>query len=297
MLSSLRVTLRTLARRPAVALVAIASLAIGIGVNTAAFSVVDAMFLRPPAVSDPYSLAYVRGDFRDSGMAVIDWADCQAIEQQAPAFSGAAAFMQRGGLWRNGEETLLLMVTVIGDNYFDLLGVRPALGRLPDPKHDYQSGSEPPIVLAYWFWKERMGGRMDVVGQPMELSGHLYRIAAVLPPHFRGLEPMASRHIWIPVGSWTRYMTNDLNRGSGQFEVVARLRSGATMQQAQAQLDIISKRIEQSDSKVPKGRRLLATVRHRQPLHGGRFRTAGQHSDGRAGRARPAGGSSCRRTW
>ena len=257
-LTTLRAAMRAIARRPAVTAVALASLAIGIGVNSAVFSVVDAMFLRPPAVRDPYSLVHIEGRFKDSGMAVLDWSDCQDIASQADAFSDATAFMRRGGLWRNGDEMTLLMVTVIADNYFDLLGVRPVLGRLPDPKRNYAADPEPPIVLAHWFWQQHMGKRPDIVGQVMELSGHLYRVAAVLPAEFRGLEPSGSRHIWVPVGSWTRYMTRDLQRGSGQFEGLARLKPGAKLEQSQAQLDALSRRIEAGDSRVPKGRRLVA---------------------------------------
>jgi predicted permease len=259
MLSTIRIAIRTLARRPAITLVAVLSLAVGIGVNTAVFSLVDALFLRPPAVRDPYALAEVHGWFKDSGMAILDWSDCEQIGAQAAAFSESTAYMRRGGLWRNGDEMTLLLVTVVADNYFDLLGVRPVIGQLPDKNHDYNADPEPPILLAHWFWQERLGARPDIIGHTMELSGHLYRVAAVLPPHFRGLEPMGSRHIWTPVGSWARYFKNDLNRGSGQFEGLARLRPGASIEQAQAQLDTLSKRIESADSRVAKGRRLVAT--------------------------------------
>jgi predicted permease len=258
-LSVIRISIRTLARRPAVTVVAVISLAVGIGVNTAVFSLVDALFLRPPAVRDPYALVQVNGWFKDSGMAILDWSDCEEIGRQTPAFSEATAYMRRGGLWRNGDEMTLLLVTVVGGNYFDVLGVRPILGRLPRKNHDYNADPEPPLILAYWFWRERLGARPDIIGRSMELTGRLYRVAAVLPPHFRGLKPTSSVHIWMPVGSWTHYFKNDLNRGGGQFEALARLRPGASIEQAQAQLDVLAQRIESSDSRVAKGRRLIAT--------------------------------------
>jgi putative ABC transport system permease protein len=258
MFSTIRIAVRTLTRRPALSAVAALSLAAGIGVNTAVFSLVDALFLRPPGVQDPYSLATVHGWFKDSGRAILDWSDCQEIARQTPAFSEATAYMWRGGLWRNGDEMTLLLVTVVADNYFDMLGVGAELGRLPGRNHDFEAEREPPVVLAHWFWQQHVGARADVVGRTMELSGHLYRIAAVLPPHFRGLEPGEARHVWIPVGSWTRYFRNDLNRGSGQFAALARLRPGASLQQAQAQLDLLSSRIEGADSRVARGRRLVA---------------------------------------
>jgi putative ABC transport system permease protein len=263
--STLRVAIRTLARRPAITVIAVLSLAVGIGVNTAVFSLVDLLFLRPPAVHDPYSLVDVRGWFKDSGSAILDWSDCQDIANQTPAFSEATAYMRRGGLWREGGgDVTLLLVTVFADNYFDVLGVRPALGRLPAKNHDYSADPEPPIVLANWFWRDRMGARRDIIGSTMELTGKLFRVAAVLPAEFRGLEPMDSQHIWMPVGSWTRNAPNDLNRGGGQFEALARLRAGATIEQAQAQLDTLARRIEASDSRVAKGRRLVAASLGRQ---------------------------------
>lgn len=259
MFSSLRIAIRSLARRPAVVIVATISLAVGIGVNSAVFSIVDAVFLRPPAVSDPGSLVEVAGDFKDSGSTILDWSDCQAIAEQIAAFSAVTVSMGRGGLWRNGNEMTLLLVNAVGDNYFDMLGVKPVLGRLPAPGHDYAAESEPPIVLAYWLWRERMGGRPDVIGQRMEFRDHLWRVAAVLPPQFRGLSAMGQRHVWIPVSSWARYFRGDMERGGGQFEAVARLRPGATIEQAQAQLEPLARRIEASDSRVAKGRRLVAS--------------------------------------
>lgn len=259
MVSSVRIAIRSLARRPAVATVAIVSLAVGIGVNSAVFSIVDAMFLRPPAVSDPETLVQIAGNYKDSGSAVLDWSDCRDIAGQSAAFSAVTASMGRGGLWRNGDEMVLLLSDTVGDNYFDMLGVKPVLGQLPDPNHGGVADSEPPIVLAHWLWRERMGGRPDVIGQRMEFRDHLWRIAAVLPPQFRGLGSLGQRHVWIPVSSWARYFRNDLERGSGQFEAVARLRPGVSLEQAQAQLDPLAKRIEAGDSRVAKGRRLMAT--------------------------------------
>jgi predicted permease len=264
MLRTIRVAIRTLARRPAITVVAVVSLAVGIGVNTAVFSLVDALYLRPPDVRDPYALVQVRGWFKDSGTAILDWPDCEEIGRQTAAFSQATAYMRRGGLWRNGDEMTLLLVTVVADNYFDVLGVRPILGQLPDKNHDYNADPEPPIVLAHWFWQQRLGARPDIIGRTMELTGHLYRVAAVLPPEFRGLEPMGSIHVWAPVGSWTHYAKNDLNRGGGQFESLARLRPGVAIEQAQAQLDILSQRIESADSRVAKGRRLVALSLERE---------------------------------
>lgn len=258
MFSTLRVAIRSLARRPAVSLVAIVSLAVGIGVNSSIFSIVDAMFLRPPGVSDPQSLVEIAGNFKDSGSTIIDWADYRAIADQTSAFSAVTAAMGRGGSWRSGDEMTLLLVDAVADNYFEVLGVKPLLGRLPDSKHDFAADSEPPIVLAYWLWRERMGGRPDVIGQRMEFRDHLWRIAAVLPPDFRGLSASGQRHVWIPIGSWSRYFRGDLERGSGQFEAIARLRPGVSLEQAQAQLDALSKRIEAGDSRVARGRRLLA---------------------------------------
>ncbi len=264
LLSTIRVAIRTLARRPAITLVAALSLAVGIGVNTAVFSLVDLMFLRPPAVRDPYSLVHIMGSFKDSGPAILDWSDCLSIEQETPAFSAATAYMERGGVWRNGGDAVLVPVTVVADNYFEMLGVRPALGRLPEKGHNYHRDSEPPVILSDWFWRERMGARRDIIGSRMELTGRLFRVVAILPREFRGLYASSSRPVWMPVGSWTRNASNDLQRGGGQFESLARLKPGGSLDQAQAQLDTLAKRIEASDARVPKGRRLVATALGKQ---------------------------------
>jgi putative ABC transport system permease protein len=259
MWSSFRIAVRSLARRPAVVAIATVSLAVGIGVNSAVFSIVDAVFLRPPAVANPDSLVFVTAQFKDSGSGILDWSDSTDIAAEAPAFAAVTATMSRGGLWRNGDEMTPLLVDAVGDNYFEMLGVKPFLGRLPDSRYDYAADSEPPIVLAWWLWHERMGARPDVIGRQFEYRDHVWRIAGILPPQFRGVNSMDQTHVWIPVSSWARYFRNDLNRGGGQFQAIARLRSGASVEQAQAQLDLLAKRIEAADSRVAKGRRLAAT--------------------------------------
>ncbi len=259
MRATLRVAIRSLARRPSVPIVAIASLAVGIGVNSTVFSIVDTVYLRPPAVSDPESLVEIEGAFKDSGSAVLDWSDCLMAAEQAPAFSAVTATMRRGGNWRNGDETTALTVEAVGDNYFQMLGVKPALGELPDPQRDVAVDSDPPILLTYWFWREKMGARPDVIGQRMNFRDHIWRIAAVLPREFRGLNTMGQSHVWIPLSGWAQYWRGDLKRGGGQFDLIGRLRPGASLEQAQAQLDALSKRIESGDIRAPKGRRMVAS--------------------------------------
>lgn len=258
----MRIALRALARRPAVLLVAVISLAAGIGLNCAVFSIVDALFLRPPAVGHPESLVTITGDFKDSGSAILDWPDIQAIARQVPAFSQVSGRMGRGGMWRRGDESLLLLVDAVGDNYFDMLGVKPLLGSLAAPPPG--SNEEPPVFLTYWLWRERMGARPDVIGERMEFRDHIWRIAAVLPPRFRGLDPSGQRHVWIPNSAWQRYWPGDLERGGGQYEAVGRLGPGVTLEQAQAQLEPLARNIERSDSRVPKGRRLVAVSLERE---------------------------------
>jgi len=254
----MKVAVRSLLRRPAVTVVAVVSLAVGIGVNSAVFSIVDALFLRPPAIRNPDNLVYVIGHFKDSGDAIFDWSDYQEMATQASAFSGVTAFMRRGGHWRNGDEMTMLLVQCVADNYFDLLGIKPALGQIPEAGRDYSADPEPPLILTNWFWRERMGGRPDVIGQTMQFRDHVFRIAAVLPPGFQGVDSLGFAHVWIPAGSWARFWKNDLERGGGQFEVLGRLRPGATISQAQAQLDLVAKRIEESDSRIAKGRHFVA---------------------------------------
>ena len=257
MLASVRFAVRSFARRPSIAIVAVVSLAIGIGVNSAVFGIVDA-FLRPPAVEHPEGLVTVSGSFRDSGDTVISWPDYQDIASQIGAFPELAAFSQRGALYRDGDDVIQLPLTVVSDNYFSVLGVRPALGRFPEPGYNYDSDPTPPITISHSFWRKRLGGRADVIGQSVELTKKLFRVAAVLPPEFRGFSPVMTVEIWMPVGAWTKNGKEELQRGNGQFEAIGRLRAGISLQQAQAGLDPLAKRIEQTDSRVPRGRRLVA---------------------------------------
>lgn len=256
MLDSLRIAFRSLSRRPAVAGVAVLSLATGIGVNSAVFTIVDSIFLRPPAVAKPESLVEIRAEFKDGGGGILDWSDVSDIAAESGAFAAVTASMGRGGLWRNGDEMTLLLVDAVGDNYSEMLGVEPVLGQFPSVSD--AAATDPPVVLSNWFWRERMGARPDVIGQRMEFRDQIWRIAAVLPPRFRGLHPDGQRHLWITASAWARYWRRDLERGSGQFEAIARLRPGVSVEQAQARLEPVAARIEAADSRVPKGRRLVA---------------------------------------
>lgn len=258
MLGSLRIAVRSLARRPAISLVAVISLAVGIGVNSAVFSVVDA-FLRPPAVNDPYGLVTIAAHFRDSGSTIISWPDYEDIRSGTSAFSEVAAYSQRGASFRSGDENVHLRLTVASDNYFAVIGLRPMLGNVPGPNHDYAADPEPPVIVSYGFWQKRLGGKADVVGQRLELTRRFFRVAAVLPAEFRGFETTGVTDLWMPIGSWTKAFRAkvELQRGNGQFEAIGRLRAGTTLRQAQAQLDLLAKRIESENSVVPRGRALV----------------------------------------
>src|SRR5690349_10953034 len=120
MFGSLRIAARSLARRPGLVVAAVTSLAVGIGVNATVFSIVDAVYLRPPAIRDPGRLVVISGYFKDSGQAILDWSDCREIAGQTSVFSAVTATMGRGGLWKYGDESTLLLVNAVGDDYFEM---------------------------------------------------------------------------------------------------------------------------------------------------------------------------------
>jgi predicted permease len=230
--------LRQLRRAPGFAAVAVATLALGIGASTTMFSVVQAILLRPLPLADPDRLTQVRpsSGARVSTGYVHDW------RAGSRAFRDLAAWRDvRANLTGRGEprEVLADRATT---NFFDVLGVQPLVGRTFTTGTSL-AGVQPEVVLSHGFWQQQFGGDPGAVGQPLTLDAELFTIVGVMPEGFviRTNELVESRaEIWLPLP-----LVPDSRTGMGGFlNVVGRLAPGATREQAQAELMVISRRIE-----------------------------------------------------
>jgi predicted permease len=256
LLQDVRFALRLFRRTPAVTAAALVSLAIGIGANAAIFSVIEALGFRPLAVSDEASLVRVSAASRESRGGALSYPEFQEIRSQARAFSSVLAHgMRASGLTDPHGDTEVVLTDVVSGDYFSTLGVRPALGRLLRPD-DELPASPPVVVISHSLWQRRFAGDPSVVGRPLTVSGVSCTLAGVAPADFRGLATVTAPELWLPFGTWMQLGANqsDLGPRSRWLEVTGRLRPGATLDRASAEMATIAARLAESRPDTNKGR-------------------------------------------
>lgn len=235
----LRYALRSLWRAPGFTAVAVATLALGIGANTAVFSMVNAILLEPLPYARPHELVALREgqlgapptDFHSTSPASFyDW------QRQATTMSAMAAYTgAQATLTGRGEPLMLHGVTTVG-NLLQLLGVRPALGRAPTPEDE--SAGRRVVVLADATWRRIFNADPAVVGSVVTLSGSPATVIGVMPPDFHF--PDADAEYWMPAN-----FTPEVKQNRDQYflDVVARLAPGATVDRARADLETVAARL------------------------------------------------------
>jgi putative ABC transport system permease protein len=252
--NDLRYGARLLVRSPGFAIVAILSLALGIGANTTIFQLLDAVRLRTLPVQDPDRLARVaivnsphccRGDFY-SHNADLTGGLWKAVHDQQQGFSAIAVWAtNRFNLGQGGEARYANALLVSGD-FFHVLEIRPAVGRLISPADDYRGCGVQGAVLSYAFWQREFGGRPDVIGSKLALSGHPFQVIGVAPASFYGLEVGQNFDTALPICSQPVFSTNLTkpslmdNPTSWWLAAIGRLKPGWTPERASAQLDAVS---------------------------------------------------------
>jgi putative ABC transport system permease protein len=238
----MRFAFRRFRRVPGPFLAAIVTLTLGIGANTAIFSLVDGFVLRPLPIADPshlvgiesvknYAAAHSEEDTTSS------YAEFMDVRERVPAFDDVAASDRRGLTLETADGLQLLLAEVVSDNYFTFMGVRPELGRLPD-ENELSRLRAPVIVLSHGTWKRVFGENPGIIGQTVEVKGGSATVLAVMPAGFRGTERMIDPQVYVPQSSWATWVPEERNAGREirEFEIYARLRPGANLDQAKAQL-------------------------------------------------------------
>jgi predicted permease len=251
LLQDLRYSVRMLAKAPGFALVAILTLALGIGANAAIFQLIDAVRLRTLPVNDPNTLAIVhlntnhwgqgRFNFSYSEFTFPLW---QQIRQRQEAFSSIAVWGRDSlNLATGGEVNNAHAIWVSGD-FFRVLGVQPFLGRLLSDADD-QTGCSGGVDISYAFWQRRYGGAASAIGQTLTLEGHPFPILGVTPPSFYGVSVGDRFDVAVPVcaepvvnGEYSR-ITGPRSRESWCLAMLGRLKPGWTLARATAQLSTI----------------------------------------------------------
>src|SRR3954447_20562401 len=251
----IRFALRSLSKSPIFTIVAVLSLALGIGVNTALFSFTDRLLLRSLPVQDPELLTLLDSPGssigRREGNQTFSYPTYKLIRDNNDVFSGvlARAPFNVSVSWKDVTE--LANGEMVSGNYFDVLGLVPHSGRLIGPNDDRVAGEGRVAVLSFGYWKRKFGGDSGVIGQKILLNGQPFEIIGVGPAKFDGVLVGEQTEVFVPV-SMKAEMTPTWTKGLTDFRtyflnVFARLRPGITREQAQARLEPLYARIMHED--------------------------------------------------
>ena len=248
----LRVALRSLRKNPGFSTIAIVTLTLGIGANTAIFSAVDAVLLKPlpyPHADRLVSLdTKVPGPGKDIFASSMSYPDIQQLQALTRDFAGVAAYRDTRYNYAGGDQALELAATIVSPNLFGVLGVSPAIGRgfTGAELHDRLA------VLSYGMWATAFGSDRNIVGRAITLDGHSFTVVGVMPRGFAF--PNEGTQLWVPLGEALRSDPQlAFNRHFYAFQSVARLTAGATLAQARADVGVVARRISAAERDQPGG--------------------------------------------
>lgn len=258
LLHDLRYAARMQRKNPGFTIVAVIALALGIGANTAIFSVVNTVLLRPLPYKDPERLVIVWEDAtkhgypRDTPAAAnfVDWRD------QNQVFEGMAAIADTSFNLTGSGDPERLEGRSVSANMFPLLGVEPQLGRVFTAAED-QPGAQRVVLLSYALWQRRFGGDPGIVGKSLTLNGDSHVVVGVMPARFQF--PSSDDQVWVPIALTQQ---DAANRNRHYLEVLGRLKPGVSLAQAQSEMSTIAARLQQQ---YPESNTDLGAVV--EPLH------------------------------
>ena len=250
--SDVRYGVRMMARSPGFTIVAILTLALGIGANTAIFSVVNGVLLNPLPFPQPeqlVSLSESKPNFATGSISYLNFRDWQRNNH---TFSSMAIAREYSFSLSGGGESEFVTAEFVSSDFFPLLGVNPVVGRTFAPEED-QPGAAPVAMISAGFWKRKFGAAPEIVGKPLILDGKSYTIIGVLPPSFdllvRSFRPS---DIYVAIGRWTHPLLMQRGAGLG-IHGIGRLKPGVTIEQARADMDEVSRNLAEAYPDSDKG--------------------------------------------
>jgi macrolide transport system ATP-binding/permease protein len=237
--------------------IAILTLALGIGANTAIFSIVDWVLLRPLAISHPERITFltIQQKGRNSnGFSFPDFDDVR--KQTTDSFSDVAAYdIGQDGLTADGR-TQPILVGYVSGNFFRMMGINPLMGRFILPSEGVVAGADPVLVLSYATWQTRFGGDPNVIGKKAAVNGTPVTIIGVGPKGFQGPSAGLDFQGFLPISMATRNLGGErpadflTNREARSMLIFARLKDGVSLEQAGSELHVISQRLAQEYPKT-----------------------------------------------
>ncbi|HEX8336405.1 MAG TPA: ABC transporter permease, partial [Pyrinomonadaceae bacterium] len=257
----LRFGARTLAKRPGFALVAVLTLALGIGANTAIFSVVNAVLLRPLPFKEADRLVLVYETTQSVPRDFISVPNLEDYRAGSRSFEGFATYVpQSVNLTGAGSEPERVVGAFVTSSFFPVVGVEPVRGRAFTAEDDAQGGGQV-ALLAHELWQRRFGGDAGVVGRSLVFNGEPYTVVGVMPEGFRF--PTIAPDVLLPAQKWPNYKPV---RSSHNSWVVGRLRAGVTREAAEGELRAIAGRLEEAYPDENRGRGVEVVGLHEQTV-------------------------------
>ncbi len=256
----LRLAYRRLRQNPGFTLVAVLTLALGIGANTAVFSLLNAVFFRPlTGVRDPARVVSFNQIYGANSFPSLSFPNYRDLRDRNTSFSGVLSYrFLPASLGLPGASRRVWGYLVTG-NYFEVLGVEPHRGRLITPDDDRHPGAHPVAVLSYKCWQAQFGGDPRVIGAPVKFNGQTYTLLGVTPPGFFGTELFYTPDVFFPMmqqralEGGNGYLDN---RGSSNTFVAGRLKNGVTPEQASAELASLARRLAEEWPKDNEGMKI-----------------------------------------
>jgi predicted permease len=261
----LRYAARLLARTPAFAIPAVASLALGIAVNTALFSVINAALLRPLGGPGTGELVRIGRSVRDDGsFRSVSQEDLRYLREQASSFGAVAGQQIESIVLTGADRSELVSVETVTGNYFPVLGVSPAIGRAFTDEDD-RAGAAPAIVISDRFWRRRFAWNRALPGTAVRLNDREFTVVGVAPPGFVGTFPGVDTDFWLPAAMMPLVLKQP-DRREPTLMLLARLRPDVSIETARAELQVLARRLVERDGNRDRGHGFsIATARGIHP--------------------------------
>ncbi len=247
----IKFALRSLSKAPLVSLAVVVSLGLGIGANTAIYSLLNQVLLASLPVPRPAGLALFTTpgapksgsvSMNESGGAdyIFSYRAFREFEKRPEGLTGAAAFRDDETNVSLGGHTASASILLVSGGYFSVLEVRPAMGRILTASDDLEGGGNPVVVASFYYWRDKMGARADALNQPVRINGRIFTVVGVTPEGFRGTTLGKQPDLFLPLSLKTALepgWKGQENYNEYWLYMIGRLKQGVSLQQASAALN------------------------------------------------------------
>lgn len=263
LIQDVRFSFRRLLKNPGFTVIALLSLALGIGANSSIFSLVNTVLLRPLNAARPEQLVEVYGTLHNGAdETIVSYQNYKDYRDRNEVFAGLLGYRFAPMSLSHGGNNERVWGYLVSGNYFDVLGIKAAQGRTFLDEEDRTPGSHPVAVMSYGCWQRRFGADPSLVGKNVQLNGHAFTIIGIAPKDFKGTEVAYSPELWVPfmmdeqIEPGSDWLTR---RGDDNIFVLGRLKPGVTQAQAESSLQAITLQLakEYPDDNAGRGVKLL----------------------------------------